>query len=182
MKFRKNIIEGNREYRARRWKDIYPSRGMVAKYKNLFELGTTENDILKIHKQHFALLNEAFSETECKSCPSLEKLVIPDKFPDEGIPGGLNRLQAIPGKRLNWMIFLQQNNLGGCLADDMGLGKTIQMLALLQYNHEKGPVVNNKSITEGRDQLTLFADKPGINTSLLVVPASLVYNWQNEIR
>jgi len=48
-------------------------------------------------------------------------------------------------------------NLGGCLADDMGLGKTIQTLCLLQWLKE-----NNGG------------------TSLLVVPTSLVYNWQQE--
>lgn len=36
----------------------------------------------------------------------------------------------------NWLSFLRENKLGGCLADDMGLGKTIQTLALLQYEKE----------------------------------------------
>lgn len=56
------------------------------------------------------------------------------------------------------MRFLQAYNFGGCLADDMGLGKTVQTLALLQSEKEKG----------------------ALNASLLVMPTSLVYNWQKE--
>ena len=57
----------------------------------------------------------------------------------------------------NWMRLLDELGLGGCLADDMGLGKTIQALCLLQWMKE-----NERG------------------TSLLVVPTSLVYNWQQE--
>ncbi len=57
-----------------------------------------------------------------------------------------------------WMKTLQKYHFGGILADDMGLGKTLQMIALLK--NDKG---------EGR-------------TSLIICPASLVYNWQNELR
>ncbi len=62
---------------------------------------------------------------------------------------------------VHWLDLLSRLGLGACLADDMGLGKTIQVLALLlSYRHE--------SDREHRP-------------SLLVVPASLVANWQSEI-
>jgi hypothetical protein len=61
---------------------------------------------------------------------------------------------------LNWLNFLDEFNFGGCLADDMGLGKTIQVLAFILSQAEKG----------------------GHNTNLIVVPASLVFNWQQEIK
>jgi non-specific serine/threonine protein kinase len=60
-----------------------------------------------------------------------------------------------------WFGFLKEFGLGGCLADDMGLGKTIQTLALLL--HEKEQAVSRR-------------------TSLLVVPTSLLFNWQREAR
>ena len=47
---------------------------------------------------------------------------------------------------------------GGCLADDMGLGKTVMTLAFLQSLKEKGNDLPN----------------------LLVMPTSLIYNWQKE--
>jgi non-specific serine/threonine protein kinase len=56
---------------------------------------------------------------------------------------------------VRWLHLLTRLGLGACLADDMGLGKTIQVLALL---------------------LTLERPRP----SLLVAPASLLANWQQE--
>lgn len=60
----------------------------------------------------------------------------------------------------DWMQFLSKFKFGGCLADDMGLGKTVQTLALLQSQKEIGA--------------------PG--ASLLVMPTSLVYNWEMEAK
>ncbi|TFH34845.1 MAG: ATP-dependent helicase, partial [Bacteroidia bacterium] len=179
ISFRKHIIEDKREYLLSDGSIFILPEEWFSKYKSLFELGKQEDDILKIHKQHFALLNEAFSETECKTCPALEKLVVPDIFPDEGTPAGINAiLRPYQVTGLNWMIFLQKNGLGGCLADDMGLGKTLQTLALLQYNIEKGELINTEPVPE---QLSPFRQNVRSRTSLLIVPASLVYNWENEI-
>lgn len=60
---------------------------------------------------------------------------------------------------LNWLKYLYDNNLGGCLADDMGLGKTLQTIALFTkiYPTAKEP-------------------------SLIVMPRSLLFNWENELR
>lgn len=57
-----------------------------------------------------------------------------------------------------WLHYLYTNNLGGCLADDMGLGKTIQTIALLARIYPK-------------------VKQP----TLLVMPRSLLFNWQNEL-
>lgn len=80
----------------------------------------------------------------------------------EGIatPQGLQaQLRDYQSQGLAWLQFLRQFNLGGVLADDMGLGKTIQTLAhlLVEYSEER---------------LT----KP----VLIVVPTSLLFNWQQE--
>lgn len=65
----------------------------------------------------------------------------------------------------DWLRTLKANSFGGILADDMGLGKTIQVLALLLSLKEE-------------------AERDGVQNkcSLIVCPASLVYNWQHEIR
>jgi hypothetical protein len=68
------------------------------------------------------------------------------------------RLRYYQQEGYNWLRLLDELGLGGCLADDMGLGKTIQTLCLLQWMKEQ--------------------DR---GTSLLVVPTSLVYNWQQFI-
>ena len=59
---------------------------------------------------------------------------------------------------VKWLDYLHTHGLGGCLADDMGLGKTVQTIALLSglYPSERPP-------------------------SLLVMPRSLIFNWQREL-
>ncbi len=68
-------------------------------------------------------------------------------------------LRPYQQKGVQWLWMLYQLRLGGCLADDMGLGKTIQVLSLLLAIKEVSP-----------------SGKP----HLLVVPASLLGNWQAE--
>lgn len=74
-----------------------------------------------------------------------------------GFQGTLRPYQA---RGLAWLAFLSRLGLGACLADDMGLGKTIQLIAL--WLHER----------EGSSS---------VGPTLLVVPMSLVGNWQREI-
>ncbi|MBP5311532.1 MAG: SNF2 helicase associated domain-containing protein, partial [Clostridia bacterium] len=58
-----------------------------------------------------------------------------------------------------WLKTLRQNGFGGILADEMGLGKTVQAIAFLKSEYEEGA-------------------KSG---TLIVCPASLVYNWKSEL-
>ncbi|WP_051538203.1 DEAD/DEAH box helicase [Butyrivibrio proteoclasticus] len=67
-------------------------------------------------------------------------------------------------KGFYWLLALKKNGFGGILADDMGLGKTLQVLAFL---------LALKKEREAK------GEKP--RCSLIVCPASLVYNWQHEI-
>jgi non-specific serine/threonine protein kinase len=82
--------------------------------------------------------------------------LIPAVRPDCGFKAQLREYQE---KGLNWLYYLHSFGFGACLADDMGLGKTIQLLAFL----------------------SLIKSRGGFPASLLVVPASLVSNWVEEI-
>lgn len=180
INFRTNILEGNREYKLPDGQIMILPDEWFIKYKNLFEFGVKDKDSLRINKQHFGLLNEAFDEEECMTCHTLEKLVLPDKIPGVKIPEGIIAdIRTYQAEGLNWLVLLQNNNLGGCLADDMGLGKTLQTLLLLQFNKESSP--EEPEVNSDLNP-TLFNETAIRHTSLLIVPASLVYNWRNEIK
>lgn len=76
-------------------------------------------------------------------------------------PGAALRGELRPYQRdgVAWLRLLARLGLGGCLADDMGLGKTIQIIALMLLLERDG----------------------GRTPHLLVVPASLLGNWQAEL-
>ncbi|PXX41675.1 DEAD/DEAH box helicase [Undibacterium pigrum] len=60
-----------------------------------------------------------------------------------------------------WLQYLREQHLAGILADDMGLGKTAQVLAHLLIEKQQGRL-----------------DIP----ALIVLPTSLIFNWQAEAR
>jgi len=63
----------------------------------------------------------------------------------------------------------------------MGLGKTLQAIAVLVRSMETG-AVQEEGNSRGGQQLSLFGERVSQHTSLIVVPASLIHNWQNECR
>jgi SNF2 family DNA or RNA helicase len=179
-RFRKNILEGIREYELPDGTIAILPETWFTKYKNIFEFGKSTDDSLKIHKQHFSLLADAFNDEGHKGFERLEKLLVPDQVPVLQYPKGLNCImRQYQSDGLNWMNFLQNAGLGGCLADDMGLGKTIQTLALLQYNKENY-IQDDQHV--GETELSLVKSSGSNLTSIIIVPASLIYNWENEIK
>nr|ACP17919.1 putative non-specific serine/threonine protein kinase [Pseudomonas nitroreducens] len=75
----------------------------------------------------------------------------------EGLQAELRPYQL---QGLAWMQALRELELGGILGDDMGLGKTLQVLAHILTEKHAGRL-----------------DRP----ALVVMPTSLVANWQDEI-
>jgi SNF2 family DNA or RNA helicase len=181
-KFRKNILNNIHEYLLPDNEIFVLPDEWFTRYREVFEFGKAEGENIRIHKQHFFILEKTESFGNRSNIKNLEKLNRNKKLPLAELPKGLNaKLRPYQHEGYTWLLYLQSNNLGGCLADDMGLGKTIQAIALLQKNKEEieTPVIND--IQKDR-QLDLFG-LPKINcTSLIVVPASLVHNWVNEIR
>lgn len=78
---------------------------------------------------------------------------------DFEIPASLSKtLREYQKQGFLWIKTLAANGFGGILADDMGLGKTLQVIALLLSGQQEGVE----------------------RESLIVCPASLVYNWKEE--
>lgn len=75
-------------------------------------------------------------------------------------PAGLQAtLRPYQLEGLAWLQYLRQQDLGGVLADDMGLGKTLQTLSHILLEKESGRLQT---------------------PALVVVPTSLLHNWQSE--
>jgi non-specific serine/threonine protein kinase len=68
------------------------------------------------------------------------------------------RLRHYQQAGFNWLASMKSMGFGALLADDMGLGKTVQILALLEYLRRNSGF-----------------------KALLIIPASLIGNWKNEL-
>lgn len=89
----------------------------------------------------------------------LKSLRNPGKLKAVPLPDSFHgQLRPYQESGVGWLTQMDQMGFGACLADDMGLGKTVQILAYLEVLRSRHP--------EAR--------------VLLVVPASLLGNWQKE--
>jgi hypothetical protein len=94
--------------------------------------------------------------------------------PGDGLQATLRPYQS---DGVRWLWFMVRLGLGACLADDMGLGKTIQVIDLLlrlradASDSSMGTVRSNRSRKQNLDKVP----------SLLIVPASLIGNWSQEL-
>ncbi|MEE4358948.1 MAG: DEAD/DEAH box helicase [Desulfococcaceae bacterium] len=84
------------------------------------------------------------------------------------------RLRPYQQKGLEWLHFHHSLRFGACLADDMGLGKTVQLLGFLS-------VLQSESNGGGGKKAKGKAKEGKPKASLLILPASLISNWVNEI-
>lgn len=138
-------------------------------YSELFAFTDSPEDVdgkARLKKYHLALVQDLHNGKLAKVTMDrkLDKLREFEKIEDHQLPKKFKgTLRPYQKAGYNWMHFLNQYHFGGCLADDMGLGKTVQTLALLQ---------RQKELHEEQDQV--------MNTSLLIMPTSLIYNWEME--
>lgn len=145
---------------------ILPEEWMK-KFANYFKVGEIKKNGIKLSNYQFGIIDELFDEME-KKPPFLVELLEKKKrlqnifnIEEVAIPKGIKaKLRDYQHHGLNWLAFLDKNQLGGCLADDMGLGKTLQAITFLQYLKLK--------------------DK-NCQPSLIIAPTSLIFNWKNEI-
>ena len=141
------------------WLEALQDLGLTANSRN------ADTDSIELRPGQMALLG-----------PVLEGKGISTQMPDEwrgklsslaepqafDLPASFKgKLRPYQKTGYDWLHTLRAAHLGACLADDMGLGKTVQTLALLCALQPPGKARN---------------------TSVLVVPNSLLYNWEREAK
>ncbi|WP_224998724.1 DEAD/DEAH box helicase [Cesiribacter sp. SM1] len=138
----------------------------IERLSKFFEAGEVVDDLLRTPKSGFRTISELYEEEmltgEVKNeiAQIEEKLKSFEQIASVAPPAGLNAsLRTYQKQGLNWLNFLDEWGFGGILADDMGLGKTLQMLAFLLHQREKG----------------------NTSANLVVVPTTLIFNWQAEV-
>ncbi|GGH23007.1 hypothetical protein GCM10007423_05230 [Dyadobacter endophyticus] len=138
----------------------------VEKFAKFFEAGDIAGEVIQTPKIRFASVEEMY-EGEMLDREVKEQIAFYQSRVED-----FRSIQAVPVPRtlkaslrnyqkqgLNWLNFLDEYNFGGCLADDMGLGKTLQIIAFILLQRKK--------------QVK--------NTNLIIVPTSLIFNWQAEV-
>ncbi len=164
QKIRKLILRKKLEFELPNGEIAVIPDNWITQYGDLFAFSDEEKDGSTTLKKHHLSLVQDLKDgnmAQVQISRKLEGLREFEKIDEATLPvkfkGSLRPYQKAG---YNWLRFLNEFHFGGCLADDMGLGKTVQTLAFLQSMKESGQ--------EG--------------TSLLIMPTSLVYNWQNEAR
>ena len=162
-KFRKHILNGIIEYLLPDKTVFILPEEWFHRYHTLFLHGIVTEKGVRLHRMYIGLLNESVSALLSeKKKMELQYKQLPAEKP---IPSAdLNAiLRPYQKEGFYWLEHLYNSGLGGCLSDDMGLGKTLQTITLLDFIYS-----NNMDSS--------------LPASLVVVPKSLLHNWQNELK
>jgi len=120
---------------------------------------------LLISKMKFNLIDSLFDEINDEQLKMeidyRKRLLLDfDNIDEVPIPDAINaELRPYQKQGFYWLKFLDDFGFGGCLADDMGLGKTLQVITFLAHKKHEGA-----------------------GTNLIVLPKSLLFNWEDEIQ
>jgi len=137
----------------------------LERYKHLFGLAEETEKGLRVRDVQIPLLDRLLEDaSEVQAAREFqerrERLRAFERIVPQPLPQGFRgELRPYQKAGVDWLHFLHQYHFGGVLADDMGLGKTVQALVFLQSLKERGEAER---------------------ASLLVVPKSLLVNWQRE--
>ncbi len=137
----------------------------LEKYKHLWGLAEETADGFRVSDLHLSLLDQMLEDDASIQTPAdliqrRERFRHFERIASQPLPSGFTgELRPYQKHGFDWLHFLREYKFGGILADDMGLGKTVQVLTYLQSLQEQAQAES---------------------AALLVVPKSLIANWQRE--
>ena len=177
----RNIREENRFYPLPNGEFFVIPLEWMEKFRALMQFARKEGNALRLNKSQYTLVDELGIAQ--KSGAEDEATDLADYVPGKKLKADLRPYQL---EGVRWLIKLYRNGLGACLADDMGLGKTLQTISVLLYAKEQKAAAPEPGATG--NQMDLFATTAGDEeflqalNALIVLPASLVFNWEAEIK
>jgi SNF2 family DNA or RNA helicase len=168
IKLRSYILNKKREFTLPNGEIAVIPEAWFSQYSELFAFieQSSDNEGFVLKKYHISLVQDLEKESLATAIISrkLDKLRDFKGMQQYALPKDfVGTLRPYQKAGYEWMRFLNDYHFGGCLADDMGLGKTVQTLALLQSEEENKEAKNHPP-------------------SLLIMPTSLIYNWEMEAK
>ena len=175
LSFIENIREDDCFYRLPDGTYMIIPPEWMQKYQSLARISKTKNAAIRIPKSNYTVLeNLELDQAKRFTFDKKEVTYHPS-------PNFKAQLRPYQKQGVEWLLRLFYQEMGACLADDMGLGKTVQIIALLDHiQHNICDQIVSPNI-----QFALFDQpletKEALKT-LIVVPASLTFNWKSEIK
>ena len=133
----------------------------LARFGMLAGLASQNGDHLRFKRSQAAILESLLEEQPNVTIDEQFEIARKALVTFDGLtpasppPGFVGELRDYQCEGLAWLQFLERFGFGGCLADDMGLGKTVMVLAWIAGRVRRAPI-------------------------LVVVPRSLLFNWNQE--
>ncbi len=201
IRFRHHIVNNIKEYELPGGEIVILPDEWFSRFQDIMFYAREQNQQIRLGKHHFKLLSAIPNPAVQQLVESLD---VPVQVELPPLADVTLRPYQLTG--FYWMHALLKQGLGGILADDMGLGKTLQTIALLASRYPATNLVNEigmPSVARPPNvvpvQLDLFSQAevvepvaPGARVdipessrpacSLVVLPASLIHNWFNELR
>jgi len=145
----------------------------LQKYRHLWNLAHETAEGFRLSDFHIPLIDDLLEGGATVQAPPdlpqrRERLRTFDQIVPQPLPAGFTgELRPYQKHGFDWLHFLREYRFGGILADDMGLGKTVQVLAYLLSLKEQTVAAAD-------------TDNAPHRVTLLIVPKSLIANWQRE--
>ncbi|GAB4494336.1 MAG: hypothetical protein OHK0019_20380 [Saprospiraceae bacterium] len=146
-----------------------------ARYAELAGVVQEQGETLRLPKALYTVLQENLPDA-ASELPEIDPEKV-DYQPSKNLMAELRPYQLAGVK---WLVGHYRQGFGACLADDMGLGKTLQTIAVLLHAKEHAaPAADASGL-----QLDIFSThREALRPlgALVILPASLVFNWQREL-
>ena len=187
IKLKKYILNDIHEFELPNGETAILPPEWFTEYRDFLSFARQEGNNLKINKHHYHLLEQClkgidknlFERLDARGQMAINKITLPPMLQAS--------LRSYQEEGFAWIYHLYENQFGGCLADDMGLGKTLQTLAFLLKIKRQATSITIPHFESQPGQISIPFEEEHVEenlqpATLIVMPTSLIHNWENEIQ